>query len=163
MTLSVAIYETLKWLSSLPILIHESFWWWQCSDWYIISRFPHLHTPPPFFPSLRSFMVSVDVKHHVYLLTCFPQSNPPETAVTTTDNGIYPGRTWTTLQASAGQQNGEKQCSLPFFRAVFAQYAPEEPPLILLCRTNVNATTNVMIMGICKAPMYSTAQSAEQT
>ena len=25
--------------------------------------------PPPFFPSLISLMVSVDVKHHVYLLT----------------------------------------------------------------------------------------------
>ena len=31
---------------------------------------PHLHTPlPPFCPSLISLMVSVDVKHHVYLLT----------------------------------------------------------------------------------------------
>ena len=29
-------------------------------------------TPPPLFsPSLISFMVSVDVKHHVYLLTYF--------------------------------------------------------------------------------------------
>ena len=26
--------------------------------------------PPPFSPSLISLMVSVDVKHHVYLLTC---------------------------------------------------------------------------------------------
>ena len=34
---------------------------------YIISLFPHLH--PPFAPSLISLMVSVDVKHHVYLLT----------------------------------------------------------------------------------------------
>ena len=24
--------ETLKWLSSLPILMQGSFWWWQCSD-----------------------------------------------------------------------------------------------------------------------------------
>ena len=39
--------ETLKWLSSLPILMQESFWWWQCSDRYIISLFPHLHTPFP--------------------------------------------------------------------------------------------------------------------
>ena len=31
---------------------------------------PHLHTPfLPFFPSLISLVVSVDVKHHVYLLT----------------------------------------------------------------------------------------------
>ena len=31
--------------------------------------YPHLHTLPPFSPSLISLMVSVDVKHHVYLLT----------------------------------------------------------------------------------------------
>ena len=63
--------ETLKWLSSLPILMQESFWWWQCSDRYIISLSPHLHTSSsPFSPSLIILMVSVDVKHHVYLLTC---------------------------------------------------------------------------------------------
>ena len=62
--------ETLRWLSPLPILMQESFWWWQCSDRYIISLSPHLHTPfPPFSPSLISLMVSVDVKHHVYLVT----------------------------------------------------------------------------------------------
>ena len=34
-----------------------------------VPLFPHLHTPfPPFSPSLISLMVSVDVKHHVYLL-----------------------------------------------------------------------------------------------
>ena len=57
--------EILKWLSSLPILMHESFWWWQCSDRYIISLYPHLHTP--FSPFLTSLAVSADVKHHVYL------------------------------------------------------------------------------------------------
>ena len=68
-TLSLTINETLKWLSSLPILMQESFWWWQCSDRYIISLSPHLHTTfPPFSPSLISLVVSVDVKHHVYLL-----------------------------------------------------------------------------------------------
>ena len=37
---------------------------------YILSLFPHLHTPfPSFSPSLISLMVSVDVKHHVYLST----------------------------------------------------------------------------------------------
>ena len=30
---------------------------------------PHLHTPPPISPSLKSRMVSVDVKHHVSLPT----------------------------------------------------------------------------------------------
>ena len=43
-----------------------------CSDRYIISVFPHLHSPappalPPFSPALISRMVSVDIKHHVYL------------------------------------------------------------------------------------------------
>ena len=50
--------------------MQESFWWWQCSDRYIISLSPHLHTPfPPFSPSLISRTVSVDVKHHVYRVT----------------------------------------------------------------------------------------------
>ena len=58
--------ETLKWLSLLPT---KSFPWWQCSDRYIISLSPHLHTPfPPLSPSLISLVVSVDVKHHVYCL-----------------------------------------------------------------------------------------------
>ena len=61
---SLAINETLKWPSLLPILMQESFWWWQCSDRYIISLFLHLHTPSPI-----SLMVSVDIKHHVYLPT----------------------------------------------------------------------------------------------
>ena len=59
--------KTLKWLSSLAILMQKSFWWWQCNDRYIISLSPHLHTPP-FSPSLISRTVSVDVKRHVYLL-----------------------------------------------------------------------------------------------
>ena len=43
------------------------------SDRYVISLFPNLHRPfPPFSPSLISLMVSVDVKHHVYLLTVRP-------------------------------------------------------------------------------------------
>ena len=54
-TLSLTVNETLKWLSSLPSLMQELFWWWQCSDRYIISLFRHLHTPlSPFFPSLIS-------------------------------------------------------------------------------------------------------------
>ena len=43
----------------------ESFWWWQYSDRYMISLFPHLHTPPS-SPSLISLMDSVGVKHHIY-------------------------------------------------------------------------------------------------
>ena len=39
--------------------MQESFWWCQCSDRYIT----------PFSLSLISLMISVDVKHHVYLLT----------------------------------------------------------------------------------------------
>ena len=67
-------YETLKWLSSPPTLMQVSFWWWQCSDRYIISLSPPPpYRLPPFSPSLISLMVSVDVKHHVYLLT--KQSN----------------------------------------------------------------------------------------
>ena len=39
---------------------------------YIFSLFPHLHTPLPFSaPLLISHVVSVDVKHRVYLLTYF--------------------------------------------------------------------------------------------
>ena len=45
--------------------MQESFWWWQCSDQSIIYLSAYLHTP--FSPSLKSLMVSVDVKHHVYL------------------------------------------------------------------------------------------------
>ena len=44
----------------------ESFWWWQCSNRYILSLFPHLHTHSPFSLSLVSLMVSVEVKHYVY-------------------------------------------------------------------------------------------------
>ena len=58
--------ETLKWLSSLPMLMQETFWWWQCSDRYMISLFPPTSIPP-FSPSLINLMVSVDVKHDVYL------------------------------------------------------------------------------------------------
>ena len=59
--------ETLKWLSSLPILMQESFWWWQCSDRYITSLSTHLHTPFILFSlSLTSLMLSMDVKQHAY-------------------------------------------------------------------------------------------------
>ena len=47
-TLSLTISDTLKWLSLLPILMQESFWWWQCSDNYIISLSPPYSFPPPF-------------------------------------------------------------------------------------------------------------------
>ena len=48
-TLSLTINETLKWLALLPILMQESFSWWQCSDRYIASLLHHLHTPFPCF------------------------------------------------------------------------------------------------------------------
>ena len=48
--LSLTINETLKWLPSLPTLMQKSFWWWQFSDRYIISLFPHLHTPSHILP-----------------------------------------------------------------------------------------------------------------
>ena len=66
-TLSLTINEILKWLSSLPILMQESFWHQQWSNRYITSLSPPPpHTPPP--PSLISLTASVDVKHYVYLL-----------------------------------------------------------------------------------------------
>ena len=69
-TLSLTINETIKRLLLLPVLMQESFWWWQCSDMYMISLSPHLHSSFPLFSlSLTSRIVSVDVKHHVYLLT----------------------------------------------------------------------------------------------
>ena len=58
-TLSLTINETLKWLSLLPTLLQESFWWWQCNNRYIISLLPPTHTP--FSPSLINLMISVDV------------------------------------------------------------------------------------------------------
>ena len=62
-TLYLTINETLKCLSSLPVLMQESFRWRRCSDGYIISLFPHLR------PSLISLVISVDVKHLVYFPT----------------------------------------------------------------------------------------------
>ena len=64
MILSLTINQTLKCLSSLPILMQESFWWRRCSDRYIISLSPHLHTP-------------VDVKHHAYLLVSSGRKSRP--------------------------------------------------------------------------------------
>ena len=61
--------ETLKWLSSLPILMQKSFWWRQCRDRYIIYNLPPPPPPYPLPPALISLVVSVDVNHHVYLLT----------------------------------------------------------------------------------------------
>ena len=65
-TLSLTINDTLKWLSSLPILSHSG-----GDSVAIISLFPHLHTP--FSSSVIRLMVSVEVKHHVYLPTSLQQ------------------------------------------------------------------------------------------
>ena len=46
--------------------MQESFWWWQCSDRYIISLSPTSIPPTPPPPPI-SLMVCVDVKHHVLL------------------------------------------------------------------------------------------------
>ena len=44
MTVSLTVNEMLKWLSSLPMVMQESFWWLQYSGRYIISL------PPSLFP-----------------------------------------------------------------------------------------------------------------
>ena len=73
--------------------MQESFWWWQCSDRYIISLIPHLHTPfPPFSQSLISRTVSVDVKHHVYFLPASAFGKPwiaTDDATVATDDFIF--------------------------------------------------------------------------
>ena len=46
--------------------MHKSFWWWQCSDRYLITSPPPFPLPP-FSPSLINLTVFVDVKHHVYI------------------------------------------------------------------------------------------------
>ena len=51
-TLSLTINETLKWFSLLPILMQESFWWWQCGDRYIIYL-----SPPPPYPLLPALIL----------------------------------------------------------------------------------------------------------
>ena len=66
--------KTLKWLSSLPILMQESFWWCQCSDRYIISLFHHLRTPltpppPPLLPVPNKPCGFCGRKHLICLLT----------------------------------------------------------------------------------------------
>ena len=62
--------------------MQESFWRWQCSDRYIISLSPNLHTP--FSPSIISLMVSVDLKHYVYLLTKFMTNERSKSPYTNT-------------------------------------------------------------------------------
>ena len=60
--------------SSLPALIQKSFRWWQCSERYIISLFPHLQTPSPLPPipnkpyGFCELTSMFSTKHHVYLL-----------------------------------------------------------------------------------------------
>ena len=95
--------------------MQESFWWWQCSDRYIFSLSPHLHTPFP--PSLISLMVSVDVKHHVYftylsdfvragLWSCYRQ----HTNKNKNDDGIT--RRLDTMISSVQRFSSWRKCSL---------------------------------------------------
>ena len=104
--------ETLKWLSSLPILMQESFWWCQCSDRYIIYFSSHLHTPlPPISPSLISFMVSVDVKHHVYftyLLCGQGLKGSGKLSCTWSGGGVRHGRKETRKTASHKKKKKKK-------------------------------------------------------
>ena len=69
-TLSLTINETLEWLSPLPILMQSHSGGDSVAIGMYSSLFPYLHTTRPISPSLISLMVSVDVKHHVYLLFC---------------------------------------------------------------------------------------------
>ena len=66
MTLSLTINETLKWLSSLPILMQESVWWLHRSDRYNLPLPRPPYPLPHFSSSLISLMVSVAVQHQVY-------------------------------------------------------------------------------------------------
>ena len=97
-TVSHTITETLKWLSSLPVLMQESFWWWLCIGRYIISLFPNLHTPPPprlpppppppqslikpyrfcgHYLSISIINISIQFWLHYPLLSLSPPSRPP--------------------------------------------------------------------------------------
>ena len=69
-TLSLTMNETLKWLSSLPILMQIILVVSVAIGIYTLPLPPPPYPLPfpPFSPSLISLMVSVDVKHHVYLL-----------------------------------------------------------------------------------------------
>ena len=91
--------ETLKWFLSLPILMPESFWWWQCSDRYDLPLPP---SPYPFPPSLISLVVSVDVKRHVYF---WPNSYLSSTVVEELMGGSA---------ACLARPGG---CGVPFMRA----------------------------------------------
>ena len=70
LVLTILMQESIKeTLNGALIAAHLNAGVIPCSDRYIICLFPHLHTPlPSFSPSLISLVVSVEVKHHVYLL-----------------------------------------------------------------------------------------------
>ena len=48
--------------------MRESFWWWQCSDRYIISLSPPPYPIPPILP-VPNKPYGFCGRHHVYLLT----------------------------------------------------------------------------------------------
>ena len=69
-SLSIASYWNIQMALIAAILMQRSFWWWQCSDRYIISisLSPHLSTPspppPPLLPVPNKPTVSVDAKQY---------------------------------------------------------------------------------------------------
>ena len=69
MTLSLTVNETLKWFSLVPILYRSHS---GGDSVYIVYNYI-LPSYPAFTPSLISFLVSVDVKHHVY---CYCSPHP---------------------------------------------------------------------------------------
>ena len=81
-TLSLTINETLKWLSSLPTLMQKSFWWWECSNRYIISLSLLIPNKPDGFCGRKApcLPYTVSSKHHAqyqfHKLTSEHQTQP---------------------------------------------------------------------------------------
>ena len=81
--------------------MQKSFWWWQCSDKYIYIYIhthnlplPPLHIPSPLSPSLIGLVVSVDVQHHVHLLTKSRGEKKMQTWAFSFGPAQQPARNW---------------------------------------------------------------------